>query len=600
MSKALKTYMHFRTILYCILFLGCIIESICDPTLNSPTNEFWRCSGCHGHQHEMHVYGLIRTALHREERNIYLTLDTKWMDDVIEVDSKVHVTVIDAMSLRNTIIPTLQNDGSEFQIVVTTFPGFFKSWESDHLIKYEQYLRALNEVVLFPGTDEFLRKNPCWIPVNEPMGKVPNIYFSKKGYTNNPTNNPNSHRKAHRRIMDLTAKFNNTAILDIFGNERSRQLSEDLSRKNTAVKRALIAKKNAEKYLILIKLPQQGFHATCNLFTAITKKQFPEPRDCKFDAKNMAVMELANIGLTHTINTMLNSFISTTMIKSNKIFITPTSEVFMARPIVVLDSQSNQNVTSMSGWAWAEPSLCPTETLLHDPWACNFISLSSCSDRYRSAGIPVETQTLWETPCIYLRGQQNEDVGLGITDRFREEYADSPKFSEEQWARSRLKAFVQRPNMWLRYLLRKSLLAIQPLDPVTAGTSDFNGGSSTGSSADFSNSGGSAIAPGTVGFNMVNSEIFDHSSKGPHGGGGGGGENLDYGADGPCIVLHVRHNDAQVEERRKYSAVDRNLESHVKHARNLSVALGAKRIFLATDNATVVELAPTLYPEFTW
>jgi hypothetical protein len=69
---------------------------------------------------------------------------------------------------------------------------------------------------------------------------------------------------------------------------------------------------------------------------------------------------------------------------------------------------------------------------------------------------------------------------------------------------------------------------------------------------------------------------------------------------GPCVAMHVRHNDASLEQQRRSTKSNRSFRYHVAKAHNLSVALGAHRIFLATDNASVVEEAEMLYPEYTW
>jgi hypothetical protein len=67
----------------------------------------------------------------------------------------------------------------------------------------------------------------------------------------------------------------------------------------------------------------------------------------------------------------------------------------------------------------------------------------------------------------------------------------------------------------------------------------------------------------------------------------------------PCLGLHVRHGDAAFDSR-KHSGLDRSLEAHMKIAEPLIKSLGITSIFLATDDAQVVESAPKLYPQYHW
>ena len=50
--------------------------------------------------------------------------------------------------------------------------------------------------------------------------------------------------------------------------------------------------------------------------------------------------------------------------------------------LTAIDPETGEARQQDDGWSWADPLTCPSATYLHDPWACNFISLSGCSDRW--------------------------------------------------------------------------------------------------------------------------------------------------------------------------------------------------------------------------
>jgi len=66
-----------------------------------------------------------------------------------------------------------------------------------------------------------------------------------------------------------------------------------------------------------------------------------------------------------------------------------------------------------------------------------------------------------------------------------------------------------------------------------------------------------------------------------------------------CLGMHVRNADV-LTDWRKGRSTDRSLNAHVYLARNLSASLALKDVFLATDNSSLLYIAPTEYPEFRW
>ena len=70
---------------------------------------------------------------------------------------------------------------------------------------------------------------------------------------------------------------------------------------------------------------------------------------------------------------------------------------------------------------------------------------------------------------------------------------------------------------------------------------------------------------------------------------------------GSCVGLHVRNGDVWTDGRGPVGVVvDRSLNAHVYLARNMSMQLGTNTIYLATDNVSLVELSPKIYPEYKW
>lgn len=533
------------------LVLGYLLWQACaDPTLSGKPNEYWRCTGCYDDVHALSVYGSVKAALlERAAESVFLAIDTTWTKYLLDPDSKAHIIVVNASTLGSSVIssdvgqiPSSQID-EEFQIVVSEFSGFYKSWSNLYLDLFNGYIQKFTLIPLFPGVDDFLVKNPCFIPINEPFAHKPKSLMN--GHDSN--------------IFEMRS-----------GAHSRRKLSEEKATKK------MIHKKYAGKHLVLIRLPVFGFHATCVLFTALTKRQFPER--CIYDEDHMVVHNLANIGFAHTANTAMYTMVQSSMLKENRIYTMPVAEDYMVRTIDTWPAHHGWN----HAWSWAESSTCHNSTLFNDPWACNFLSISNCSNRELSWHLPRRAHVTWETPCKFLREE------LQITDQLRITYHDAPLFSEERWSINRLKMFMQRPNVWLRHLIRRSLAAVQPLAPASTpaptGATGAGNVHHSGHASSFSSSTLSAGAVGAVGAGVGAGPLSAGANSGP----------------AACVAMHIRHNDIVLEERRSASKVDRSFTAHVEHVRTLLSGLGTHNIFLATDNATVVEIAADLYPEFTW
>jgi hypothetical protein len=454
------------------------------------------------------VFGAIRQAVHREERSAFVALDMSWLDDLLLPSASVHVHVVDAKNLASTILPSLEpKSGSTYRVVVSEAPeGVNVEHRHFHRRRSQHYLDPPPESALvFDSTtvDAFLTRNPCWLPLSEPI------------------------RATHGRLSSVGSR---------------RRLS--------------VTPSKPLRLLILVEMPNKPLQTTCLLFKYITQKQFPTT--CSYDNSSMALHELSNIGFAHTVIHLTHSFVNN-LFSHGRINILPRADPYLSRQFMVTDPLTGVKGLSNSGWSWADSQTCPPDTYLHDPWACNFLSVSNCSDRFKSAHLVPEPLTAWFTPSAPLRA-------LGITDDARKAAGDSPEINEEQWAQSRAYAYMQRPNAYLRLLIRTSLRNVAAL------ASSSSSPSSSSSSIDFSSS--------------SSSSSFSSSSLGAF--------------MSPCLAMHVRHSDLFLEQHRVAFGIDRSFDAHVQQVRNLTRPLGLHKIFLATDNATIYDVAQQLYPEFTW
>lgn len=486
-----------------------------DETLGGLANPNWQCSGCRNEAHQTEVFGAIHQAIHKEERGIFLAIDMNWWDLVLHTYAKVKVLVVDKDKLSNMTHPTTLIDDRfnittrksarpVYHIIVSEVPANIHVENSHRYRRRAAYIDPPQHTsIIFTGVDEFLTRNPCFIPVAEP-------------------------------VRAFSSKLSNLATLGT-----RRRLDEIHKGKTPGL---------GGRLLVLLGMPSVPLHATCVLFKDITRRQFP--KQCFYDQDHMSLHELSNIGYAHTIIHFSNSFVHNLF--KGKVQVMPRADPFYARKILVVDPSTSNTTTSNSGWGWADPDICAEETMLHDPWACNFLPLTSCNNRFLTASLAPESLTGWSTPSKTLQAEpvMNGEGGLGITDDIRRTFLDSPILNEEMWTQSRTYAFLQRPNAYLRLLIRVSLRNI-------------------------------ALAAGP----MKDAPEM-HSSL--------------TTLLSPCVAMHIRHQDLFLEERRAKSGIFRSLDAHIKASRNMTRSLGIRRIYLATDNATIFDIVAGQSPQHSW
>lgn len=352
----------------------------------------------------------------------------------------------------------------------------------------------------------------------------------------------------------------------------------------------------------------------------------------------MVSVHVSNIGWTSTLSGVADPLRYKTDFypKSSKVLAMPGGHEF--RPIeatvdlldfekhffdtILPGDAGNTTVLLQKVWAWAEPSVCDSFTLIVNPWACNFISLSNCTDsdivlksitneevatgkisstlsnRQEQMNAlrtiienfrnhypePIKSQNYGYSDGKFLKAvgfdrtydysqfvTKGATLMAGATESnsigFDEKTYDSSKFpaindvkdlfsdaptslSNSDWHRVIAFAFASRPNYLLRSYIKESIQNIRRVEKKNE-----------------------------------RKVLFPYPNQLP----------------GPCLSLHVRHGDGPSDSRGKtYAYIDRSLDGHMRSAIPIIDQLGITTIFIASDNASVVEEAPKKYPQYQW
>jgi hypothetical protein len=123
----------------------------------SKPNERWKESGCAGMDLSL-VYGAIRRSVQYSIREVYIPLESSWMDQILWDHSKVEVVCSTYEALPQVSLPTLPDATSEaaddqtYQILYVQVPpdNFENASSFDNNI------------------DAFLTGNPCWTLIHDP------------------------------------------------------------------------------------------------------------------------------------------------------------------------------------------------------------------------------------------------------------------------------------------------------------------------------------------------------------------------------------------------------------------------------------------------
>ena len=249
-------------------------------------NVHWRCEGCNDAYHAMDIFNQIHSAVRHNDRLSYLGLDMSWMDRLNQIDSRVHVQLNDFS--RIALIHPPKSIYSEYKKSKSMLSEYTEEFQvlAFHFNQYQVADRGQNEAMLQrkyqTAIDAFLAVNPCWIPLHEPYTPPMPAGISVSTPTSNRHMNAANHHHHH--------------------NKRSLQSTHPILHHHP-----LGGENNLQHGLLLfIRLPDVSFHATCMLYTAVIKRQFP--RVCHYTPEKMRTYHLANIGFGHVSLFIVNSF----------------------------------------------------------------------------------------------------------------------------------------------------------------------------------------------------------------------------------------------------------------------------------------------------
>ena len=281
----------------------------------------------------------------------------------------------------------------------------------------------------------------------------------------------------------------------------------------------------------------------CSFFSALVQRQFP--RKCIYDVDHMRAKYPHNIGWSHTVHDVQNALKDTMRPgQTHKVLVVPRADPFDGQHQDFRLSNGTMYHRDRSRWYWASHT-CPEETVLFDPWACNFLSVTNCSTR----------ESVLMFPDNHEKGAFGDHFAftnaLGITDQSRARSGDGPLMDMQSWINTRILVYLQRGNARMRQMIRRSFRNIVRLSSHGA---------------------------------VSASSHRSHDSK------------------LPCVALHVRHGDAVKQEKQRSGdkSTDRSFEGHVREVKRALKALGTNVVFLMTDNSTLHRVAPSQYPEIVW
>jgi len=282
---------------------------------------------------------------------------------------------------------------------------------------------------------------------------------------------------------------------------------------------------------VFVRLPALHFYATCRMYTFITRQQNPAVcPDPATQADKYFPWALGTIGWTNTVDFFLGVFRHGLYL--NKIIIAPRAQA--SRPGAefpfpdtargLFGTTTTTTRLSLVWDTWADPSFCARDDYAYNPWACHFISLSTChtmaarnlksvEDNQRTAP---DFRAI-RPPSPYMH-ELTTMVFPNMT-KYRDGTYDGGGLGGE-YEYHRLLAFVQRPNVYVRARIRQSL---QDLSLIRKGKG--RGGAATGGSGDVAPAAAAASAAAAVVSPLASSRV-----------GGVGGAAI----GGPHVPLQVQ------------------------------------------------------------
>ena len=475
-----------------------------------------------------------------ESRETYLPFDHSWLDSrALQNKARVVVTLVprtalgthqydvSSVSASHGTTDADMNEDTEIFHVVMSLP---LTPSTDHNQRHYASSADIQPV------DEFLRRNPCFMPLHDPPVNI-----------STPGNN------GARDHQD-------------FGGPWYRHSA------------------------IFIRLPAKHFHPTCRLYTFITERQ--HPAECPTLAQKDKYLPAAvgMIGWTNTLDFFV--MILRHAMYTNRLFISARSSgtINLQNPNAFHINVDGVSKRIEQTWdSWADPAYCAAEDFAWNPWACNFISLSKCNTYaminhdYNEGDRQMEKAPHPPTPYMSFL---DKEFFPNMT-RFMDGAHDGSGYQGDFEYR-RLVAFVQRANIYLRSRIRASLLDLVQSRPPGRGRGGHNKGDLDRTEGAGAGAGAGAGVGGGGGGGAGTSRSVAAAGI------GGNAPLL-----GACVALHVRNGDGLLDMRNN-AGHNLSFAAHMKCLESIALGAGTFNIYLATDNATLFDDGVRLYPQYKW
>ena len=604
-SRSQFFFSNIRSTIIIGLSLFCTIDKIflCAVATSEQSSEQsdinWKCDGCNSKIESKKIFTDVRSALKNFDRLSYLQLDMSWFDRIFESNPYPNVEIIlKDISFMKTKL-TSKNLFSQGAVEKYDILAFHQI----HTNAIPSRHRNLNYHLYI---DNFLAKNPCWIPLQEPSAQ---LFFSDQKEQNYllfihlPPSLFYQTCKLFTRIVYLQfpsqcrydEQYLSTYALPNIGLGHTI-LNTVAGLLNNLNRGKLFTAPIAEKHLSRLNISYIEAYPNYSITNIKKIRRKMLVIDSDDDARrNLQIMPGDNNTVNNTVNNTANKTGNSTENNSKK-------------------DEKNENSKKLDPlvpgfWAWADPKLCPQKIFLNNPWACNFISFSNCSNRVASGHITPERYGQWKNNTIFLTSG-NTSVIMGnnslITMETREKYNDSTSLDDGQWLTTRLLSFMMRPNYQLRKKIVRSILSIK----VLTNKNNKNNSNNTNNQNNINNlnsvnnvnnkSNNRILLPDNINEKKTddnNTYYLQPNSL---------INNINYNYEIKtlsCIAVHIRHNDMAFDTRVTRSPqADRTLHGHVIGIQKLKKLYNfdQNRIFLATDNGTIPEIVADKYTEFQW
>jgi hypothetical protein len=77
-------------------------------------DETWECRGCGDERNHHYIFNIVRRAMYRESREVYLNFDHSWIDTALMLDSKVIVYNVNRELLSEHMMPDFVEPPEKF------------------------------------------------------------------------------------------------------------------------------------------------------------------------------------------------------------------------------------------------------------------------------------------------------------------------------------------------------------------------------------------------------------------------------------------------------------------------------------------------------